>query len=120
MKITVHRPVEVDIASVRIVLPVKYDEDDMPHDFPFRKGDMWEVTIDADTGKIRDWPGLAFDLHMKVTDAGSYYVYDRSGVLFASREEDYVPDYIPGSYGDYVELVIAEDGTITNWEPSSW
>jgi len=33
-----------------------------------------------------------------------------------SKIEDYVPDLVPGSYGDYVTLDIDQYGRITNWE----
>ncbi len=116
MKIKVTRPVEIDVKYVRIVAAVRYDEEDIPNDFPGRRGDVWEVTVDIETGKILDWPGPAFDVHMKVCDQGSYYLLDAEQKVLAAIEDNYVPnDLVPGSYGDYIEMNIAEDGTVTNW-----
>ncbi len=42
--------VEVDVKQVRISLPVNYDDEDIPFDFPHRVDDVWAVTIDIDTG----------------------------------------------------------------------
>lgn len=117
MELTVKVEKTINVAAVRVVLPVKYGDEDMPYDFPFRKGEQWEIVIDMDTGKIRDWPqGLAYDLSMKVTDGGSYYLLDENDNVVASLQ-DYVPEPIPGRYGDYVELEINADGTIDNWDP---
>lgn len=55
---------------------------------------------------------------MKVTDGGSYYLLDRDGLVLASREHEYVPGCIPGSYGDYIEFNIDADGVLTNWKPT--
>jgi hypothetical protein len=117
MKVTVKKPVEIDVKTVRLSVAVRYDEEDMPNDFPFRKNDIWEVTIDIETGKIRDWPeGVTHALHMKVCDQGSYWLYDAEGGLAGWIDEDYVPnELIPGSYGDYIEMDIRADGTIANW-----
>lgn len=116
MKTTIMKPVEVEIATVSVILPVNYEEEDMPNDFPLRQGDQWRATIDIDTGKINDWPaGRSGKFFMKVCDGGTYTLRDPSGNVLAERQ-DYVPnDLIPGEYGDYVHLQINEEGLITNW-----
>lgn len=118
MKATVMKPVEVEIRTVGIEVSVRYGDEDIPFDFPFRTGDMWRVKVDADTGRIHDWPqGKSADVHMKVCDSGSYYLYDENGEQLAALENDYVPHgVIPGSYGDYIEIKIGEDGVIANWK----
>ena len=110
------RRAEVEIASVLVSVEVRYDEEDMPNDAPFRKGDTWEVTIDADTGTIRDWPeGQTLDLHM-VCDCGSYSLLNSDGFPIASIEQNYVPDGFPGDhYGDYIIFDINEVGVIAGW-----
>jgi hypothetical protein len=119
MKFTVSKPVEIDVAKIRMFVAVRYDDEDMPYDFPFRKGDGWAVTIDAETGQIQDWPqGIAYDLHMKVVDCGSYFLLDAQDRVLGSIEHDYVPDCIPGEYGDYIDFKIDEGGKITNWNPN--
>ena len=117
MKASVKCRRDVEIAFVRIAAAVRYDEEDMPNDFPFRNGDVWDVVVEADTGKIVDWPaGVTHELHMKVCDEGSYYLLDASRGVIAAIEDDYVPNgVVPGSYGDYIEMTIMADGTIENW-----
>ncbi len=117
MKVTVKRPVEIDVKFLRIEAAVRYEEEDIPNDFPFRTGDVWDVLVDIETGIIVDWPqGRAADVHMKVCDEGSYHLLDANKVVHASIEQDYVPNgVIPGSYGDYIEMTILEDGRIKEW-----
>lgn len=116
MKVTIKRPVVIDVRYVRVSVPINYGDEDMPADLFGRTGDVWDVTIDVDSGKIESWNGGEFELHMKVCDGGSYYLLDEYRQIIGSREGDYVPDIIPGSYGDYIELSIAADGTILNWD----
>lgn len=117
MKFTVTRPVEIDIKFVKIEAAVRYEEEDIPNDFPFRTGDVWNVLVDIETGIIVDWPqGRTADVHMKVCDEGSYYLLDAEKNIIASIEQDYVPNgIVPGSYGDYIEMTILEDGRIKEW-----
>lgn len=115
MKITVNRPVEIDVAYIQVILPVKYDEEDMPNDFPFRVNDVWTATIEIATGRIFNWPGTKHDFYMKVTDGGSYVLLDSDLKSVATKEQEYVPCCIPGAYGDYVDFTIATDGTIDKW-----
>jgi hypothetical protein len=124
MKVTVMRPVEIEVLTVGMVLPVRYGTEDMPADFPFRVGDTWSVFVDAATGKIHDWPQEygAFDLQMKVVDEGVYTLFGdclpdtMTPIEEVAVIEGYVPNgVVPGMWGDYVDLKIAADGTITNW-----
>src|ERR1700761_2588063 len=109
---------EIEVWAICVVLPVRYDEEDIPNDFPLRKGDVWAATIDIDSGYILEWPdgvGARTIECMKVTDGGKYTLIDNLGREIATRE-DYVPHgVIPGGYGDYVSLQIDERGVITNW-----
>jgi hypothetical protein len=111
---------EVEIKFVKVALAVRYDEEDMPNDFPLRSGDMWNATIEIDTGKILDWPaGKSGEFYMKVCDCGNYYLLDENKAVVASIEEDYVPNgVIPGEYGDYAEFKINESGIVKNWPKS--
>lgn len=117
MKVTVKTEEEVEIKFVKVNVAVRYGEEDIPNDFPLRKGDMWSAIIDIDKGMILDWPkGTKGELYMKVCDEGSYYLLDESGNTVLSIEEDYVPnELLPGEYGDYLDLDINEDGYINNW-----
>ena len=132
MKLTITRPVEVEALSILVNVPVRYGTEDIPADFPcrrpWRKGDTrddspgrrcdrWEVIVDIDTGRIRNWPaGKTGTVFMKVCDEGNYTLLDQNGDALARITEDYVPECIPGKYGDYVHFDIGEDGSVTDWE----
>lgn len=107
---------EVDIQSIEVILPVRYGDEDIPYDAPMRRGDMWQASIDIDTGVIYHWPqGKTLDMFMKVVDGGSYILRDGNDTIIAERN-DYVPHgIIPGEYGDYVDFKIDATGRITNW-----
>ncbi len=116
---TIHIPSkkEVEITHIKMDLPVRYQEEDIPNDFPLRKGDMWSVVVNIDTGEIANWPkGKSGRVSMKVCDEGTYTLLDKDGKEVAKIEQDYVPnDLVPGEYGDYVRLTINAGGVITNW-----
>ena len=53
MKITIMKPIEVEVSFVNIVVPLRYDdEDSMPKDFPLRVGKFWSVSVEIETGRI--------------------------------------------------------------------
>ncbi len=120
MKAIVTIKKEVDIKFLQLDVNVRYADEDMPYDFPFREGDSWKPKIDIDQGLIIDWPnGVTGDFYMKVCDMGSYYLLDKNDYCRASIENDYVPNrLIPGDYGDYIEMKIDGTGKITNWLPN--
>lgn len=117
MEIEISTRKTVNITHIYIQLPVRYEEEDMPNDFPLREGDTWSAKIEIDTGKIQDWPkGKSGKFYMKVCDGGFYVLFDAKGKQVASIEENYVPHgIIPGEFGDYVGLEINKKGIITNW-----
>jgi hypothetical protein len=118
LELTQETPLVVDAKTLRCVLAVNYGEEDIPNDFPFRKGDTLDIAIDLDAGRVRDWPGAwgPAEVHMKVVDSGCYYLLDADGKHLAAREQEYVPGFFPGDhYGDYVILDIEPDGNIANW-----
>jgi hypothetical protein len=115
MKLKVKRLVEVEPVAIECQLAVRYEEEDIPNDFPLRQGEMWIGTIDIETGVIRDWPtGKSGSMFMKVCDEGTYTLLGKSETL-AVRENNYVPSCIPGEYGDYVNFDIDENGKIARW-----
>ena len=119
MKVTVKKPVEIEISHVRIEVPVRYEEEVIPNDFPLRDGKMWRATVELDTGKIVEWPEdkpEEYFLSLKVCDEGIYKLIDPNGNQEGRTSPgDYVPHgVIPGEYGDYINLEI-EGGIITNW-----
>lgn len=117
MKYKILKPQDIEITSVLIELPVDYGDEDIPNDFPGRKGDTWFGLVDIDTGMIKDWPkkyGSA-QLEMKVVDTGTYTLYGPNDEEII-KIQDYVPNrLIPGDFGDYVNLHIDETGRIVNW-----
>lgn len=117
MEFTIMQPTRVYVKYVDVVLPVRYDDEDMPTDFPMREGDIWKARIMVGSGQILEWPeGVEYRLYMKVTDGGSYTLVSAAGTVVASIDQNYVPhSMIPGDYGDYVEFDIGGDGVIKNW-----
>lgn len=117
MKVTVMKPVEIDVHQVEVSLPVRYGTEDIPNDFPFRDGDTWKATIMVGSGQILGWPeGREALLYMKVADEGSYRLLSPENEVVGSIEQNYVPHgLIPGEYGDYVGFDICGDGVISNW-----
>lgn len=105
---------------LHVSVPVRYEEEDMPNDFPLRKGDVWNALIDLHGKRIVDWPhGKAGSFYMKVCDSGVYTLQDVDFNGLATRR-DYVPNkLLPGEYGDYLALDIDEAGIITNWLPNA-
>lgn len=107
---------KIEAVAIKCEMAVRYEEEDIPNEFPLRNGDMWVGVIDIETGIIRNWPaGKSGRMHMKVCDEGTYSLLGENDRVLASYE-GYVPDCIPGSYGDYVEFNIDENGKIENWE----
>ncbi len=116
MKVTVLKPVEIEIWHVRIDIPI--DHPDELGEVPFLEYEQWTATIEVDTGKIVGWPADKdgeFRVFDKVRDSGTYILLAPDGSEVAAIRQDYVPNrMIPGSYGDYVELEI-KGGVVTNW-----
>lgn len=108
---------QIDITHIRVTAPVRYDDEDIPYDFPGRSGKTWTAEIDVATGAIRHWPkGRAGYMHMKVRDEGVYHALGADGAAVLSREDDYVPGFFPGDhYGDYLIFNIDADGVIAGW-----
>lgn len=109
----------VSIKFIRLELAVRYDEEDIPNDFPMRHNDMWQATVNIDTGEIIGWPqGKSGKLDMKVCDEGIYTLLDDRNKPLA-KLDGYVPHgVVPGEYGDYVRIDINDKGIITNWPKS--
>lgn len=116
MKYTIKVEKEIYIKYIEVTLPIYYEKEDMPYDFPMRNGGVWAAIVDIDSGKIERWPqGREGSFYMKVCDSGTYELLDPN---FKSIVEiqDYVPNsLIPGEWGDYVDLKIDKEGYITNW-----
>jgi len=115
MKIKVTRTIteEIDIAYLSIEVP--YDDDDEIPEYIHEGRNTLKFLIDLDRRKVVDWPeGNHYDLHLKVCDRGIYRLLDPNMGELAIIYQDYVPDGVPGAYGDYITLRITNDGTVTN------
>lgn len=110
---------EVNVKYMQVTVPVRYEDEDIPYDFPLRNGDVWSAKIDMDTQTIIDWPqGKTGDMHLKVCDEGVYELFDESMKPIAKIDQDYVPSILPGEhYGDYLILEIDESGKIADMDP---
>jgi hypothetical protein len=116
MKILAMQRVEREVTMLHMVLPVRYEEEDIPDDFPGRKGEVLTMVVDIDTGRVHDWPkGRSENCYMKVVDGGVYTLLDADGRDVAEYGPDYVPCCVPGEYGDYVNFKIGSDGIIRDW-----
>jgi hypothetical protein len=122
MKVVIKRDFEdireVDIKTVRIMVPV--DDRYMRKDFPFRReseyDDFWEVDIDIETGKIKDWPeGVSEDVFIKVRDCGWFWLLDEEGYTELTLFGDAPNDVIPPKHGGGIYFQINGEGIITNW-----
>ena len=126
-KLTITRPIEVEVAFLKAECGVRYwedaevngeREDDDGPTIPCRVGDSWCPVIDLETGKIEGWPeGVTAKTHYKVCDAGRYALLDAERVEVAAID-GYVPAIMApggGSYGDYIVMEIGPDGVIANW-----
>lgn len=98
---------------------VNGEEDTNGDLIPCRNGDNWEITVDAKTGRIKDWPeGTEAKIHYKVCDGGEYSLY--YGPELVASLSEYVPEtFCPGGdgYGERVIMTIEKDGTIQGWSP---
>ena len=137
MKLKYKKLVETEVKFLKIDIPVRYEDDDIPFGFPFMikqddldkekcerwihygDHDRWIATVDLDSHKLIGWPeGKKGEFYTKVCDEGFYYLLDAEGNVIISIEQSYVPNkLIPpdDGYGDYINIEIDETGVITNW-----
>jgi len=116
MKMTILKEVEINPTSIRVVVPIRRGTKDIPEDFPFRAGDVWDVTIDIATGRIRGWPAGQFGpCYLKAGSDGSYFLDDENGKPLATLAGAYVPDCIPGAGAVFINSNIGPDGVIEDW-----
>lgn len=96
-----------------------YDEKDYAIKMPHSYGSQWKISIDANTGIIKDWPQgrVIAETNFKVGDKGSYTFINSDNEIIFEINNDYVPSClnIEKSYGDYLRFNIFENGKITNW-----
>lgn len=126
MRVKFKRMVEIEHDARYLVIIIPVDDDDMPANYPGRDDDEWRAVVDVDSGILMTetfcpWPsGYALDLQAKPRDSGTYKVLAENGELIAQVEQEYVPGWIPGDYGDYICLNIGDDGKVANWCPETF
>ena len=149
MKINIIKPVEIEAKFLKVRAGVRYPEDsefiDAENDrkvnyisddeetpkMPFmeveydkygHKKFYWTPTIDLENGVIVNWPkGVKVHVFYKVCDDFECTVYDEydNEVL---HYEGYVPDFMSieeEGYGDYIDMIIDENGCIQDWNITS-
>ena len=120
--------VEHNITCLIASMNVRYWEDgelngenDVDAEMPCKKGDVWALFIDVNTGQITNWDvGNTAKVHYKVCDAGTYILVSDTGHEVISMD-GYVPSCLcpnGGGYGDYVIMEIDENGYIKDWKPN--
>ena len=149
MKISIIKPVEIETKFLEVRAGVRYPEDsefiEVKNDrkvnyisddeenpkMPFmevendkygHKKFYWTPTIDLENGVIINWPkGVKVHVFYKVCDDFECTVYDEydNEVL---HYEGYVPDFMAieeEGYGDYIDMIIDENGCIQDWNITS-
>ena len=119
--------VEIDVSYMKVSAYVRNWEscvingikDEDGKDVPFKRGDMWEPTIDLEKGLILNWnKGDTGRFHIKVVDSGTYWLLDSNMNEVANRYDNYVPDGLchgDRGYGDYIIFNVNLDGYIENY-----
>lgn len=131
MKLNIVKQVTIDVKTLVVKAEPRYwedalvngiREDDNDPKIPCKKGDIWELNINIDTGQINNWiEGVTADVNYKVCDCCSWYLLDENSNIVYSNIDDYVPDFLMiDDYpdGDYIALNINEKGFIKDWDKS--
>ena len=149
MKISIMKPVEIEAKLLKVRAGVRYPEDsefieaendrkvnyisddeenpkmpfmEVEYDKYGHKKFYWTPTIDLENGVIVNWPkGVKVHVFYKVCDDFECTVYDEydNEVL---HYEGYVPDFMSieeEGYGDYIDMIIDENGCIQDWNITS-
>ena len=149
MKINIIKPVEIEAKFLKVRAGVRYPEDsefieaendrkvnyisddeenpkmpfmEVEYDKYGHKKFYWTPTIDLENGVIVNWPkGVKVHVFYKVCDDFECTVYDEydNEVL---HYEGYVPDFMSieeEGYGDYIDMIINENGCIQKWNITS-
>lgn len=149
MKINIIKPVEFEAKFLKVRAGVRYPEDsefiEVENDhnvnyisddeenpkMPFmevendkygHKKFYWTPIIDLENGVIIDWPkGVKVHVFYKVCDDFRCNISDENDneVL---HYEGYVPDFMAieeEGYGDYIDMIIDENGCIQDWNITS-
>jgi hypothetical protein len=123
MKVTVLKPVEVNIVYVDVVVSV--DETDIQWDsisadcHGLCDGQL-RLRFNLDTKTVENWTvGKAERICLKVCDEGIYRLLDSNRNIVHERC-CYVPSFVPNDGTDYFACNIAADGTVTMYNGEKW
>lgn len=132
MKIIITKPVEYEACLLEVDAHIRYPEDtsymgqdgeyhdcdpDNP-ECPCFDGHQWKPIINLNTGKIINWD-KEINCHVfgKVCDEFKCIIKGINGEHLIEYE-GYVPSFMAiedAGYGDYIDMIVLEDGTIKNW-----
>ena len=136
MKVTINKPVDINIKTLRLNVRVRYPNDagivdtagelvwedinnpKMPLLYNINNEWKWRPEIDVETGKIKDWPEIKACINYKICDEFECDILDSNG-LIAHFYEGYVPRFFgvnEQNYGDYIIMDIDETGQIIDWK----
>lgn len=101
--------------------------EDSNGEIPCMDGSCWCPEIDVDRGVILNWTqGTEAKVNYKVCDCFSAKAFVEDNALsvpIAKVDDEYVPDFMSPreeGYGDYICMDIKADGTIEDWNISSF
>lgn len=127
MKVTITVEKEIELKTLVVKAKVRYWEDADVNGvsdedgklIPCRVGDIWQPSVDIDTGIIQNWEqGTTAEIHYKVCDCCCWLLFDDSGNIVLSVEDGYVPNTLcPKATpdGDYIVMDIDQNGKIDKW-----
>lgn len=149
MKISIIKPVEIEAKFLKVRAGVRYPEDsefievendrkinyisddaenpkmpfiEVEYDKYGHKKFYWIPIIDLENGVIINWPkGVKVHVFYKVCgdfECTVYNEYDNEVLHY----EGYVPDFMSieeEGYGDYIDMIIDENGCIQKWNITS-
>ena len=117
MKVTVYKPVELEIHTVRIEVELHDNVSERLPKHLFNDDGELDLLIEVDTGKVISWQGNEpVSIYDKIIKNGVYTLFDKCGDEVARLDNYYIPhDLIPGKRGEYIHIDISADGVITNW-----
>ena len=131
MKIKIIKEVEVEARLIDVDAYVRYPEDisfeqndnwydcnaDNP-ECPCIEGHYWRPIININTGKIINWDApIKCHVFAKVCDGFKCKIKGINGEDVFTYE-GYVPSFMAiedNGYGDYIDMIVEEDGTIKDW-----
>lgn len=131
MKIKIVKEVEVEVCLIDVDAHIRYLEDigfkqddnwcdchaDNP-ECPCIDGHQWRPIININTGRIINWDApIKCHVFAKVCDEFKCKIKGLNGEDIITYE-GYVPSFMAiedNGYGDYIDMIVEEDGTIKDW-----